>query len=495
METLPSELLDLIVTHCDHGSQKALRSVNQHFQDLATPSVFAELYIAPCIFDEALRKLEAISQSKRKLANHIKTLIFYADILPPWDRHEWEAQASTDTVWNHATNILLSNHLPDYKNQPPQADEKRLDISWRNFQALCNRQAEWYFDNENYQRIFKEAISSLPNLTKASVGVAEPCEGSTSCWPVWGRLKREMLVSPGDWVFEEEAEYRWNDNRMAQTTRAALNLLEAIGFRSSFAGVTPVQTLSVHTLNNGRLETLMSGLTADDSKLTFSPRIESCFQTLLGAFAHLTDLDLQIPHPVTETDRPLSDVERDKLLELNGRETTSILTHAKNLKRLRLEYDSESGAFWEPGEEALHPLRPLFQATTNPWPKLETLTISVNLPYTLLLSLLSLLSPTLRNLSLLDMCVYDAQALFAELPKAIKLENIYIECLWTKINVRYANIHAPPTTYIINQGLDVDEAYERELKAYLLGRAEDFPRLRGRLFLEDDEVGEEENVP
>lgn len=465
MESLPDELLDLILTYCDHASLKALRLVKHHLSSLATPFVFSHFYLAPCIFDDSLAKLDALIRSPRKLASHIKHLTFLADILPPWDRHKFEARA--------ARNLSQDG-----------SNDKSLAAAWKAFDALRTRQTDWFYDNTTALHLFAELVSSLPNLTSASSGIAVPFHGSTARWPVWSRLKAHMLISPDDWIFDHDSDYLGNDNRMLQSARATLNMLEAIGFRASFAGTTQVQSLRVHCMNNGRWKALLAGYTADDLSLSFSPQLESRFQTLSATFAHLAVLDLDIPHPVRETSRDLSYAEQDELLSLAGREVASLLSHARGLRSLRLAYDSESVTLWEPGEESLHPLFPLLGGATIPWPKIERLNLSVNMPHTLLLSFLALLAPTLRGLELRDMCVYDAQVLFAELPNVLKLESIYVECLWTKINIRYANAHLPPTACIICEGLDADEPYERGLKAYLLGKADVFPRLPGREFMD-----------
>lgn len=461
MDTLPPELLELIVDHCDHASQKTLRSLNHTIHDLATPAVFSTFYIAPCIFSSALQNLNNLIHCPRKLARHITQLTFHTDILPFWDCYKFQAHAS-----KHST------------------DPSARDTAWNTFVNLQKREEDWTLYQERYALQLKEAVSSLPNVTSASAGVAVPFQGSTARWPLWKRLKKDMLISPDDWLYDAEADYSESKHRTAQTTCATLTLLEALGFRACFAGIAQLRDLRLHMVHDGRLKPLMAGyMTANsDSGIprTFSPDIEARFQTLLGAFTHLTTLDLQSPHPESAASRGLSHTERNALRALAGAEVCTILSQATNLRTLRFAYASEAATtLWEPEEEALHPLFPLFAPASGepPWPKLQHLDLSVNLPHTLLLSFLALLSPALRTLELRDMCVYDAQALFAGLPQAVKLESIYIECLWTKTNARCVNSGVEPKKCILCEGSDVDAPYERKLKAYLLGQAEDFPRL------------------
>lgn len=467
MDALPTELLDEIVQHCDHASQKALRSTSRTFNNLATPLVFERFYFAPCTFETNLRELDALIKSKKTLASQIKHVHVYADILPEWDRHEFETQA------------LRHSDV-----------ERQIGVgpALLKFDECCKAQREWYLQNDEYLRIIKELLSSLPNLRSASVGITVPLEGSTRRWPLWSRVSSEIILSPDDWMFNQGGGYPHEDNHGATwTTLATINLLEAIGFRSSFAGITQVKKLKVHTLKTVRLKTVMEGRTFDDSNLTFSPRVESRFETLLTAFDHITALDLDILHPARgdhEEDIPSAE-EQDRLRKLNGDEVCQILSRAKNLKRLSLAYGRESGTCWEPGDEDSHPLSSLFQAESNHWPSLQSLRLSVDLPHTLLLSLLGLLAATLRDLDLRDMCVYDAETLFSELPKVTAVETIYIEDLSTKTEANFDDHDAPASTYIIPEGLDVDQPYEKALKAYLLGRVEDFPGLPGAEFEED----------
>lgn len=110
------------------------------------------------------------------------------------------------------------------------------------------------------------------------------------------------------------------------------------------------------------------------------------------------------------------------------------------------------------------------------------LELSVNLPDTLLLFLLALLSPYPRKLVLINMSVCDAQALIAQLSRVLPgLDRIYLEWLWTKINVRSTSELAPPTNNIFPNGSNLDAPYEQGVKAYLLGQADDFPRLTAEM--------------
>lgn len=477
MDDLPSELLDLIVSHCDHPSQKSLRSVNHSLLEIATPPVFERFYIAPCTYDSSFRNLENIIRSKSKLARHIRRVIFYADILPPWGPNAFKTQLRE-------------------KYGPAVVEHMDLGSAWDAFKTLQTREREFFEDNEDHLRVLKELLSSLPNLTSATSGVALPFQGPIARWPIWNRLFRDICISPDDWMFNFECGYDLDDERTWQTMLVTLNLLEAIGFRSSFAGLTQVRESKIQILGSCRWKTLMAGYTCDDIAMSYSVESTCRFETVLAAFAYVTDLELQIPMPAINDDlREISHAERDKLLRLNGAEVTTVLSRAQCLQRLQLEYDSESAAFWEPGEEDLHPLYPLLDAPQNPWPHLTHLRLSVNVPYTLLLSFLALLTPSLRSLDLRDMGVYDARKLFAQLPAVLpKLEKIYFECIWTKTNERYASVHAPPSSCILCSGLDVDEPYERELKAYLLGRADNFPKLVDDQFLVDGERADDDMV-
>ena len=495
MDSLPPELLELIITHSMHSTQKSLRQLNHRFHDLATSPIFEDFYIAPCIFAASLKTLENLINSPKELGKHIKHLHFYTDILPPWDRYEFEAKAA-----KHLDAGGLNGEFGERDR------DEVLKAAWHRFDDLRTQQTEWFYENDGYLRVFKELLSSLPNLASATAGMAMPFQGSTARWPVWQRLKSSNLVSPDDWMFDELEEVRRRDHRMAQSTRGTLNLLEAIGFRSSFAGMSQVKDLKIHALSNGRWKSLLAGRISDDATLrTFAPDVETRFQMLLAPFAHLTTLDLHVPCPVTETSRHFHEGEFEKLFELQGAEISAILASARNLRSLRFAYDSESASLtWASEEEEEHPLYALFGASETkalPWPKLEHLDLSANVPHTLLLSFLAPLAPTLRKLQLRDMCVSDAQALFAELPKVLKLQDAYLECIWTVVKTRDEGIIRSSVACGLCEGLDVDRQYERDLKAYLLGYAEDLPPLPAELTCPaegdawEPEMAEEDHAP
>lgn len=470
MDSLPTELLEYIVGECNYASLKTLRATSHKWHRLTTPLVFSAIYFAPCIFQEALDNLWRLIRSGKNLSRHVTHLQIYADILPARDRPRFERLAAGHTQ-----------------------DEETLRSAYTGYEALLLQQHDCLRNKGQHLELLKEAISSLPNLTSISAGIALPFRGSTARWPVWKRLKRRILISPDDWMYEDDADYRDNPHRMRQTTDFLLQHLEAIGFRASFAGIKQIRELDLEMLHQGRLRSLMAGVGLDDPAVrVFSLEVETHFQTMTAAFEHLTTLDLQVPHQQTGTSRPLHADEWAQLLVLAGAETSTMLLRARNLRTLHFAYDSEAGTFWSPGEEAQHPLHPLLapSSSASPWPHLTHLDLSINVPHTLLLSFLALLSPSLERLELRDMCVYDAQALIAGLPKVVRPKSIYFECLWTKINVRYANIHSDPTTCILCEGTDIDAQYERGVKAYLLSQADDFPRLTDKIFLTDDELAQ-----
>ena len=86
LQSLPDELLDLLLSYCEHPSQKHLRLVNHRISNITTPYVFEHVYIG--LFAESLYKLGSIARSR--LAYHVKKFTLYIDALPHWSQSEWE---------------------------------------------------------------------------------------------------------------------------------------------------------------------------------------------------------------------------------------------------------------------------------------------------------------------------------------------------------------------------------------------------------------------
>lgn len=483
MEELPAELTDHIVEHCDHSSLKTLRGVNKYFHKACTTRVFEHYYIG--YFRESLEKLQALSNSE--LAKHVKKFTLYSDILPDWDRNEWETHIDfrpdlkswSRSRWLERVEVNGGNDVLRVVRGPPKCGRQRsedeyeklprhsfteseLENGWRVFSTLQNNQRT----GQSHQSLFfREHFARFPNLVEAEVTTATPFQGRISKWPVWKRLRQQMFVSPDDWVYG--IDYAENESRARLSGQAALCLLEAIGFRASFAGTNQIRSLTVNAAHSGPFKKLMGkGMYLryrghDDENFDFDSRLDR----LREGFKHLTEISLHVPH-AAESDYIGG--------EATAAELCQLLHSARELKKLHIMYnDDDTGMSYLP-QPAVPSLTPLFQ-TPPDWKRLEHLSLSADMPYTLLLSFFERYAPTLRSLELRDMVVDDAKELLARIPSVLNLEHVYIECLWHFDASAADGPDAEPNRCFFDVGSNADEPWERAMKAYLLGQRQKPP--------------------
>ena len=82
LDTLPRELVYLILEHCDFDGCKNLRETCKYLSDLANTRVFQSYCIA--FFQSHLERFVGLS-SKPEIARCIKRLVFVGDVIPQMD--------------------------------------------------------------------------------------------------------------------------------------------------------------------------------------------------------------------------------------------------------------------------------------------------------------------------------------------------------------------------------------------------------------------------
>lgn len=171
----------------------------------------------------------------------------------------------------------------DYDSLPRHNfTDVELDAGWNFFQIAVREQAQWRQDSHGL--MFKESLSLLPNLAEASVQCATPFSGRCNTWPLWKGLRERIYVGPDDFVWRQPID---EPDYSHQTGQAALLLLEAIGYRSSFAASNQIAKLNVHSSHLDPYLSLMDhGCGMQGSR----------YQTILAGFQHLTVLRLHVPH-------------------------------------------------------------------------------------------------------------------------------------------------------------------------------------------------------
>lgn len=359
----------------------------------------------------------------------------------------------------------------DYDSLPRHSfTEAEIDTGWNSYQATVREQSQWRQDTHGM--MFKELVSLLPNLTDASVQCATPFSSRwlvpinanplrqslnahqylSNTWPLWRTLRKRIYVGPDDFFWRQPIE---EPDYAHQTGQAALLLLEAIGYRSSYAAIKQVTDLNVHSSHLDPYLSLM-----DHSSVTQSLR----YQTILAGFQHLTTLCLYVPHATVSA-------------SISGLgvlvETMDFLRTSRHLRKLDLRYGDDE---MSPSDEYEFQLESLFNSDEVLWPGLENLSLATNLPADILLKFLRKHAISLQALELRDMLIDNVDFAVEQIPKILSLKHCYMECLWDDAPPDGANLGVNYLC-VLSRGTDCNAPYEQSIKSYLLGQCEFMPAL------------------
>ncbi|KAK5170202.1 uncharacterized protein LTR77_004788 [Saxophila tyrrhenica] len=471
INALPPELLDHIAGFCDHATLKSLRRVCKSSRDAATPGVFEHFYMA--MFDHCLENLCSISKSP--LAKHVKAFTFYTDVLPDWtgeipsspDDLDWpvaidfrpeiaRSQIAAQTPARQPSSVVDVYRQVDYDSLPRHNfSDEELKQGWREFEKLREQQSTWRKSEQPSMR-FKEYFAMLPNVTEVHVTTclsfpffssgARPAREL----PLWSALRRRMLVGPDDWTDE----YEYPDNRSKLCGQGFSCMLEAIGFRASFAGTRHVTKLHAHATHYGSLQ-----FCARNRAYPCSKPWPATFECMRQGFENLTAIEF-----TSACTTYLTPGDEDEAIE----EIFGMLCAATKLKSLKLVYESTVV-----GSERDYNCFGRRLQKHPPWPPIESLELSVTfMPYWDLLPVLQTLAPTLRSLKLRDTDIVDIRPLVAQIPKILDLQHAYLECIWHWCDV------SEETNCLFMEGTDVGLPYERSVKRYLTRKIDKMPDLK-----------------
>ncbi|CZT22850.1 uncharacterized protein RCC_08556 [Ramularia collo-cygni] len=465
MDRLPEELLALICEHCEHADLKVCRLVNKRLCEASTCHVFEDLYLG--LFEYSLFKARDISKSP--LAKHVKRLTIYSDIVPSWTKDSWLGAID----FRPAFSIYLASRKSqvrgfesdspvisrlysgdprrDYDTLPRHTfTESELTAGWNSYQRVVGEQTLWRQDAHGL--MFKELFSLFPNLTDASVQCAVPFSGRCNTWPLWRNLRERIFVGPDDFVWRQPIE---EPDYAHQTGQAALLLLEAIGYRSSFAATKQITKLNIHSSHLDPYLSLMDRSCGSHGKR---------YQTILAGFQHLTSLYLHVPHATVSA-------------HVSGLgvsvETMEFLRTARHLRKLDLRYGDDE---MSPDDESDSQLESLFDSDDVLWPQLEKLSLATNVPAEILLKFLRNHADSLNALELRDMLIHNVDLAIQQIPKILTLQHCYMECLWDDAS-RVSNESDVNYLCVLSRGTDFNSPYEESVKAYLLGQSETMPPL------------------
>jgi hypothetical protein len=453
MENLPAELRDLIVDFCDFRSRKQLRLVNKSLCEAVTPLVFERFYTA--LFTVEVKRLRQFASTP--LAKYVKHLTMFSDVLPDYDERTWRGKIDYNRL-----------HAPWHQAQmrSAEASERRLTEGWQAFCELRKDQQQW-----NHQRhgcTFVLTINLLPNIMAVEVTQAKPFSGRTNDWPLWRRLRQQILVGPDEWMFSIHFATP-SIETCKISSQATICALEAMAYRPaeraiSRLEVNPWPTLGcVHMDDEPKM--VWDLFTSTPPHLEFTRRGEkhaSWYQRLVGkALARVKDLKIDVSIASGYDARTCAYKIRDEI--------TRTLCVAKELRSLDVEFSDDEAVL-----RRVLPLDHVFSAHDEVlWPHLKHLSLSTNLSAQNFLSFLHQHSSTLRSLELRDMLIGDLGTVIRETPSILELQHIYLECV--------SHSADEMTSCFFVQGTDEPEPYEQSVKAWLLRQSEDMPPLFGGL--------------
>jgi hypothetical protein len=154
-------------------------------------------------------------------------------------------------------------------------------------------------------------------------------------------------------------------------------------------------------------------------------------------------------------------------------ETAQFLETASSLRRLDLRYGDDE---MSPDDESAVQLEGLFDTDRVIFPYLQFLALATNIPAETLLKFLANHGNTLKTLELRDMLIHNVDLAIQQIPRVVKLDHVYMECLWDDASRTEGDFDVNYLC-VLSRGTDYDAAYEQSVKAYLLGQVEAMPQI------------------
>ncbi|EME87744.1 uncharacterized protein MYCFIDRAFT_75584 [Pseudocercospora fijiensis CIRAD86] len=484
MDSLPVELLAYVVEFCDHASQKQLRGVNKDWEDLTNPHVFAHIYIAS--FQAELSSFQTLACSR--LAKYVKKLTYFTDTLPKLskktyqgcidlrpDFHKFRNQNADKypdeprTVYRpHTRNDVFSRAWDAWAELPRHSfTKKQINEGWEVYKRLFQEQKTW---NANLQgQMLQQSFAKLPNLTEIEIARAMAETRSTSEWPLWSRIRQELLLGPDDWREQYTPEPDPRKIDFPVTEHAVLCLLEAIAQRNRVlvndtdGACRPVTKLLLQHqfLDPSSLLANWSNSLYGTAPATREWAVSHTGRLPLAtAFSNLTRLTMWLHF---DDERPFH-FQASVFAQLHH-----FLYAASKLQTLILQIECPDH-FGEDLEDfnGTAPSANVFDTTVTIWPDITYLALSANVDTDKLLRFLYLHSKTIKHLRLTDMIVRDVPKLIDHLPSTISrnLETIYLRQLWHEgiESLPHNEIHEDISEWdlcFLSQSTDFNAPYEK----------------------------------
>lgn len=451
MERLPDELLLLVAEQCDFATLKTLRLIKHHFNALTTPGVFEHFYMG--FFERDFLNLYQLT--RRSLAQHVRTITFFPDVMPQYTCSEWKEEIDQRQPFPDYWQTCLQDVVGDSTFKADEApmrgwyyrkawreydampkhdySDDRLDQGWQAYKAYIEEHKTW--PRKHYDLVFEELLTKLPNLAKINVRSPVHEYEVANNWPVWKRIRESALVAPP---------FQWLERNL--TAVVVGSVLAAVGRRSSSPGSRHIKTLHIEAFN---IWPAIGGISECNKYSATEP---------LVAFQHITSMHLHVPEATSAARKDGPD---------NAATVMKCLLKARALRKLDLRYSDDNLLTADPACS----LESMFVLDKPIWPEIEELSLVVDISAMALIKFLSHHASTLRTFKLQDCHISNVARLIDAFPKTIKVDNLYLKFLWDKDEGD--NYHC-----FLARGTDFDAPYESAFKAYLMCHNASMPEIK-----------------
>ncbi|KAK5745785.1 hypothetical protein LTR17_001287 [Elasticomyces elasticus] len=496
MDELPPEMLELAARECDFTSLKQLRLVNKHISIVTTPIVFEHFYMA--YFPRCLENLGKLANIQDWSIADYKTAVNNRPNYMAWIKAAKRAIQRECASCSHSAETCatcyaaISEQRRSYYDMPRHNyTEEQLQGGWQHYGALRESQLSWREDLEGVT--FQKYFAKLPMVTEAHLAREgwsdEFPTPEKRGMPVWKSVRSEILIQPVDWYRIGDTD---GDTRDAPAGQAALCLLEAIGSRAQVVGAKEITKLSLQIQH---LHSYMD-LIGTTIPVLLDTAHSLRYSNIMKAFKPLLELDYTVCN--AKDCEPALANELSMLLRTATQLRRLDFIYMDSVERSNFDVD-KIFAFSSLFGTAKHAKTGTLTANGGAaimspcWPHLKHLGLETNIARLPFLSFLRQHANTLRSLKLQSMLVGDVRALFHEIPKVLKLDKVLVHDLYSdkpeydsdvdrnddhdpKVDDRY-----PYKGYMCKHpnlaNGTLAGVYERNIRAYLLGQAEELPRL------------------
>jgi len=396
---LPPELWVTILSQCDAPTLKAVRLSDKRLSNLAALFLFAEIHVG--LFRQSLEKLQGISEHT-KLRYLVKRITFHDVYLYPYESlEEYEQDVGQKRPY------LKQSGLLDTKDEWGLED---YDFSKDEIEYHYGRYQQYLHDQESWRRnagdlSFQKCISKLDCLEVAKFPYY--CPLYRNSFPFLRRLRCEILVMGERSTF-------FPQNGGERSIRELSILLEGLSMRSRRLQSTHAPLLELYL----RIDEIdFWGPQVSDPETDIEAGTSNRLARMQPVFCNLQKLDCGIYGESMNAEDIAADMAR-------------FLGDAKQLRSLKLRIATDRKMRDSQTSRDLLEFFPSSQM----WPTLNDLTLSLRTTENSLLQVLVNHSQSLKSLTLSNCILVRGggswRSLIARLPEVLDLKTVKLEQLF-----------------------------------------------------------------